>query len=221
MTAARVTVCTTLAAAAGGLVVVLVTRKATHVWDVGGLCNGILAGLVSITAGCASVYPWQAVLIGGIGGFVYMGGSRLSLKLKIDDPLDAFAVHGCCGFWACLATGLFAAPKYAYGAGAGAFYGEGKQLGATCVALAAEIAWTSVLAGSMFKGLKALGMLRISSDVEEVGMDISKHGGHAFNYTPRGDPAGEASKEGTNHGGDSLSGSKYQVHPEDKVTPMD
>ena len=65
----------------------------------------------------------------------------------------------------------------------------------------------------MFQGLKALGMLRISSSVEEVGMDVSKHGGHAFNYTPRGDPAGEASKEG-------LSGTKYQVHPEDKVTQL-
>ena len=54
-----------------------------------------------------------------IGGLVYIGGSRLELKLKIDDPLDAFAVHGCCGLWACIATALFSVPDYAWGAGGG------------------------------------------------------------------------------------------------------
>ena len=88
--------------------------------------------------------PWHAIFIGSIGGLVYLGGSRLELKLKIDDPLDAFAVHGCCGFWACIATGLFSVPQYAWGAGGGLFYGYGNQLGLTVLVLLAEISWTSV-----------------------------------------------------------------------------
>ena len=66
----------------------------------------------------------------------------------------ALQVHGCCGCWACIATALFSVPAYSYGAGAGLFFGHGKQLGATVVCLLAEIAWTSLLAASMFLALK-------------------------------------------------------------------
>ena len=76
------------------MAVVMITKQLDHVWDLGALCNGILSGLVSINAGCATVLPWHAVLIGVFGGIVYMIGSRLELRLKIDDPLDAFSVHG-------------------------------------------------------------------------------------------------------------------------------
>ena len=66
-----------------------------HIWDLGALCNGILAGLVSITAGCATVLPWHAMLIGIIGGLVYLGGSRLELKFKVSlasSLLDTFNI---------------------------------------------------------------------------------------------------------------------------------
>ena len=59
------------------------TKKLDHIWDLSALCNGILAGLVSITAGCATVLPWHAMFIGSIGGLVYLGGSRLELRLKV------------------------------------------------------------------------------------------------------------------------------------------
>ena len=76
-------------------------------FDIGLALNGILGGLVSITANCSVVNHWAAVLIGMIGAFVCYGASRLLLKLRVDDPLDAFAVHGACGFWGLLATGIF------------------------------------------------------------------------------------------------------------------
>ena len=171
------------------MAVVMITKQLDHVWDLGALCNGILSGLVSINAGCATVLPWHAVLIGVFGGIVYMIGSRLELRLKIDDPLDAFSVHGCCGFWACIATGLFTVPDYAYGAGAGLFYGECKQLGLTVLVLLAEITWTSLIAGMMFLLLKKARLLRITNAVEDVGIDLCKTGGSAYSFEGNGDPA--------------------------------
>ena len=190
--AARSVVTTTLSAATGGLTVVALDKLlGSKTWDVGAVCNGILGGLVSITAGCSTVYPWAAVLIGFLGGLVYFGASNLVLKvLKVDDPLDAFAVHGACGFWGCLATALLAAPAYAYSgtvddgckelAGVGAFYGGGCLIGVTFAALIAEIAWVGGTSFLMFSALKMAGLLRVSSEVEEAGMDISKHGGTAY-----------------------------------------
>ena len=87
-TAARCVVNTTLSAATCGLTVVVLDKLfGSRTWDVSAVCNGILGGLVSITAGCSTVYPWAAVLIGFIGGFVYFGSSKLVLNvLKVDDP---------------------------------------------------------------------------------------------------------------------------------------
>ena len=162
-------------------------------WDVGAVCNGILGGLVSITAGCSVTYPWAAALIGFLGGFVYFGASKMVLKImKVDDPLDAFAVHGACGFWGCIATALFSAPAFAYYgelagtdcnsdcAGVGLFYGCGCLMGVTMAALVAEITWVGGMTFIMFFILKMAGILRVSQEVEEAGMDVSKHGGSAY-----------------------------------------
>ena len=102
---ARAAMCTTLSAAIGGITVVGFGRIFSKTYDVGMMCNGILAGLVSITAGCACMLPWAAFLTGFIGAFVYYGASKLMLKLQIDDPLDAFAVR---------ADLLYIAPLYPY-----------------------------------------------------------------------------------------------------------
>merc|ERR1719318_218998 len=71
------------------------------------MCNGILAGLVSVTAPCGNVECGSAFLIGLIGGALYQGTSLLVFKMKIDDPIDAFAVHGACGAWGVIAAALF------------------------------------------------------------------------------------------------------------------
>ena len=104
---ARVAVTTTLAPAAGGITTLLIKKALTGQFELGAVCNGILGGLVSITAGCSVVHPYAAIIIGMLGGFVYVGASSLLVKLHIDDPLDAFAVHGACGAWGTIAVGLF------------------------------------------------------------------------------------------------------------------
>jgi Amt family ammonium transporter len=194
MHASRSVVTTTISAATGGVVVVLLDKLfGSKTWDVGAVCNGILGGLVSITAGCSTVYPWASFLIGFLGGGIYFGSSKLVLNYcKIDDPLDAFAVHGACGFWGCIATAFLAAPAYAYGSSAkdsiedcsepykGAFYGGDCLIGVTIAALIAEIAWVGGLSFLMFFLLKMTGLLRVSQDIEEMGMDVSKHGGTAY-----------------------------------------
>ena len=75
--------------------------------DFQGLTNGILAGLVSITAACNNVEPWAAVIIGIFGSLCYSVSCKVMDKLEIDDPLDAFQVHGVCGFYGCLCAALF------------------------------------------------------------------------------------------------------------------
>lgn len=119
-TMARAAVTTTLSAAMGGLAGLLVKRLlpsslgGTGLYDIGHTCNSLLGALVGITAGCATVHPWASILIGIIAAFVYHFASCMMRKFKIDDPLDAFAVHGACGMWGVLAAGLFTAKEYSY-----------------------------------------------------------------------------------------------------------
>jgi len=178
---ARAICTTTLSAASGGITVVLLDKMlASKTWDVGMLCNGILAGLVSITAGAADVLPWMAMVIGFLGGFVYIASSKITLYVcKVDDPLDAFSVHGCCGFWGVMANALFAADLPGRGV-KGAFYGNGAPLGAGLVFCFADIGWTGGLSCIMFMSLKMANVLRVSAEVEDAGMDVSKHGGSAY-----------------------------------------
>lgn len=191
----RAAVTTTISAAAGGITTVVIDRAVSQIFDLHMVCNGILAGLVSITAGCASTYPWAAFCIGVVGAFVYYGASKLLLKLKIDDPLDAFAVHGAAGFWGVLAVGFFAAPEYVgYGwkdaVGAdfcyaecykGLFYGGGSTFAGQLVALIVEVSWCAATGVILFWVLRLAGILRISAEMENAGLDTSKHGGSAFN----------------------------------------
>jgi len=150
---------------------------------------------VGVTAGCASVSAPGAIVIGFLSAFVYHAASCLMRKLKIDDPLDAFAVHGACGFWGCVSVGLFAVKAYSYvpnasnpmyaeikGYDGGAFTGEtvGAVLGAELVALIIEIIWVGGMSSILFGTLKMTGMLRVSKEVEEAGLDSSKHGGSAY-----------------------------------------
>jgi len=181
---ARCVATTTLSAAAGGLTVLFIDKViGSKTWDVGQLCNGILAGLVSITAGCAAVYPYAALLMGFLGAFVYKGASLFVLRLcKVDDPLDAFAVHGACGFWGVIAAALFAISEFTGGTN-GLFAGGdncGDYLAAGLIFCLADIAWTGSWSVIMFLPLKLAGLLRVSAEVEEAGMDISKHGGSAY-----------------------------------------
>merc|ERR1719396_173186 len=126
--AGLVAVNTTLSPCVAGLVVFLLRARVMEpkLLDVGGFCNGILAGLVAITAGCANVEPYEAIIIGIFAAFVYQGASMLLKKLKVDDVVDAFPVHGACGIWGVVALGFFGNPASGIG-GNGVLYG-GNQL---------------------------------------------------------------------------------------------
>jgi Amt family ammonium transporter len=174
-TAGLVAVNTTLAPCMAGLVVFVgrATFLPPRKLDLGGFCNGILAGLVAITAGCAFVKPWEAIIIGFIGGFVYMGASLLLKTLKIDDVVDAFPVHGACGIWGVLAVGLFGDEEHGMG-GNGLFYG-GDQLRVQVMGVLIIILWAGGLSFLIFMPLRKLGALRLSDQFQEEGADTLEH----------------------------------------------
>lgn len=97
---------TTLSAAAGGLTTFLLIMLIDKIECVSSLSNGLLAGLVAITAGCDSSNSFWSLGIGFMAGCIFVGTSKLLKILKVDDPLDAFAVHGANGLWGCIASGL-------------------------------------------------------------------------------------------------------------------
>jgi len=175
VTAGRVAVNTTLAPCVAGLLVFLLRAKAVSpkALDVGGFCNGILAGLVAITAGCNAVEPWEAALIGLVGGFLYQGTSMVVAKLRVDDVVDAFAVHGANGLWGILALGFFGDPNKSAG-GNGAFYG-GNQMGTQIVAALVIAAWAAVLSLVILVPLRLLGGLRLTDDFQDKGADAVEH----------------------------------------------
>ena len=153
--------------------------------------NGCLTGLVAITAGCASVDTWAAVVIGIVSGWVYMFASKLIIRLRIDDAVDAIPVHMFGGMWGVIAAGLFSKPDllerafmltahvgwfYEWGRGSGDFTMIGTQL----CGVAFILGWVGVTTGIFFYTLNFFGMLRISPLEEEAGMDISRHKGSAY-----------------------------------------
>jgi Amt family ammonium transporter len=173
--AGLVAVNTTLAPCLAGLVVFFLRAHVCQpkLLDVGGFCNGILAGLVSITAGCAFVKPWEACIIGFTGGLLYQASSMTLQKLKIDDVVDAFSVHGACGMWGVFALGLFGNPDEGMG-GNGLFYG-GDQLRTQVMGILVIVVWTAALSFLIFAPLRKIGWLRLGNAFQDEGADILEH----------------------------------------------
>lgn len=221
LVAERCAVTTTLAAATGGVVTLVVIKLRDQIFDLIACLNGILAGLVSITAACAFVEPYAAVVIGAIGALVYIGAAQLLLMVKIDDPLEAFPIHGAAGMWGAIAPGLFNRLKYQEDAGFssdttnyGAFYGGGgRLLGANVVAILVIAAWTVALLGPMFFVLHKLQVLRISPEEEIIGNDVSKHGGVAYPIDAAVAAEKAAAHEIENFGMDDNLRAENQPHP--------
>lgn len=147
--------------------------------------NGLLAGLVAITAGCSTVEPYGAFLIGVLASPVYLFSSRAIKSMGIDDVVDAFPVHGCCGAFGVFMTGFFAtkdnysAAYYGDRAGkcAGVLYGgSGNMLGANIVSIIVIFCWVTFWSCVLFGGLKSVNLLRVDDAVEEEGLDSSEHG---------------------------------------------
>jgi len=174
-TAANALVNTTLAPCAGGLVAWLLRRYvlAPYIFDVPALCNGVLAGLVAVTAGSGFVKHWEALIIGALAGVFYCLSVKLLTKLQIDDPIDAVSVHFTNGLWGTIAIGFFGNPKEPFG-GNGVFYG-GDQLGVQVVACICFIVWSAVWSLLIFIPLRLLGYLRWSDEIQDLGADVSQH----------------------------------------------
>ena len=180
----RVAVTTNLAAAAGAIVAMIVSWVIGKKPDASMSLNGALAGLVGITAGCYTVTPMGAILIGAIAGaLVYFSVIFIDSVLKIDDPVGAVSVHGVCGAFGTLACGLFNA-EAVLGIGdanGGLFYGGGfAQLGTQLAGIGAAFAWAFGLGLVMFTIIKVTVGLRASKEEEIKGLDIGEHGMEAY-----------------------------------------
>lgn len=173
-----VAVTTVLAGAAGAVVAMFVTWIRSGKPDPAMAGNGLLAGLVSITAGCGAVYNWSAVLIGLIGGIIVVFAVDLfDHVLKVDDPVGAIAVHGVCGAWGVIAVGLFAATDAEGFWKKGLFYGGGfDQLWPQIVGVVSIAAFVAVSMLIVFGAIKATVGLRVSEQEELEGLDIHEHG---------------------------------------------
>ena len=173
---------TNLAAAAGAISAMVTIWLIGGKPDLGMTMNGCLAGLVAITAPCAFVVPGVAIVIGLIGGAIVVFGALLLDRLRIDDPVGAFPVHGMNGIWGTLAVGLFATPELSGGLGGpGLFYGGGlKQLAVQALGVASVVAFVVVGMGLVFLVIKKTIGLRVSKEEELRGLDIGEHGLEAY-----------------------------------------
>jgi Amt family ammonium transporter len=145
-------------------------RGTNNEYSLSALFNGVLAGLVGITASCNNVEPFCAFFIGVMAGFIYFGYTKLFVKCKMDDPIDAIAVHMGTGMWGAIAVGIFdQSTGFLYGHG-------GRQLGVQVCAVVVNLLWTginSVLLSFLFK---FTGIFRISEEHEKEGLDIFHFG---------------------------------------------
>lgn len=184
--AGRVAVTTTLAACAGAVTANFFSKGTTGKWDMGYVVNGALGGLVGITAGCATVQPWAAIIIGAVAAVVVIGVMKLLDALKIDDPVGAVPVHMGGGIWGVLAVGLFTDQDLlnsAYGSteNYGLLLGGGaEQFLAQLIGIAAIVGWTAVTAGALFLAIKFTIGLRVDEHEELAGLDIGEHGMSAY-----------------------------------------
>ncbi|MGA7757472.1 MAG: ammonium transporter [Ilumatobacteraceae bacterium] len=174
-----VAVNTMLAAAAGGLFCTITIWLVAGKPDVAMIGNGVLAGLVAITAPCGAVTPLMAALIGAIGGILVVFSVLFFDKVKVDDPVGAISVHGVVGAWGLLSIGLFSTYDDAFlgREDAGLFYGGGfDQLAVQIVMLLIILAWVGITTAIVFGAIKATIGLRVSAEEEIEGLDVLEHG---------------------------------------------
>lgn len=167
---------TNLAAVAGGLATMLFTWIKYGKPSLSLTLNGILAGLVGITAGCDLVSPAGALAIGAICGILLpLGVDFIDQKLHIDDPVGASSVHGICGITGTLLTGLFSVSS-------GALYGHGFGFfGAQCLGILCIDGWATVTGIILFQTIKHTVGLRVDKRIEEEGLDVYEHGESCYN----------------------------------------
>ena len=172
---------TNSAAAIGGITWLFVEWKYIGKPTLLGLASGVITGLVAITPAAGFVTLSGALIIGAISGIIgFLGVVVLKHKLSYDDSLDAFGIHGLCGIWGALATGLFASPSITQGA-AGLFYGNPGQVWIQFLSIAGTIAFSAAATIIVIYVTKMLtNGIRVDKDDELAGLDNTFHGERAF-----------------------------------------
>ncbi len=171
---ASIAVTTNIAAAAGAITAMITAWFFLGKPDAGMSLNGALAGLVTITAGCASVSPTSAAIMGALGGIVVVLSVLLLENLRIDDPVGAISVHGTCGALGTLLLGFFDSSS-------GVFAGGGfTLLWAQFVGVVAVLVWCLVTGFILFYAIKAATGLRVTQEEEQAGLDYEEHGASAY-----------------------------------------
>lgn len=166
---------TTLAAGAGGIGATLLSWMLFGKPDLSMGLNGILGGLVGITACCDCMSNGMAVVVGFVAAALIIGAVMLLDRLQIDDPVGAFPVHGVCGMWGCLAIGILPNTHLESGA---------TSLGIQLIGTLSIVAWSFVTMFILFSVLKGIGILRVTEEEEQRGLDVSEHGMQAYTGTP-------------------------------------
>jgi Amt family ammonium transporter len=184
---AEIAVNTALASASGGLTALFYVWQRHRRPDVAMACNGMLGGLVAVTASCAFIAPPAAALVGLVAGLlVSWSVGALEAKLRIDDPVGAIAVHGVCGAWGTLAVGLFADGSFGEGWNGvegpvrGLLFGDPTQLAAQLVGVVTNALIVFSLAFGFFFGMERLVGNRVAAEVEWSGLDEMEMGSQAY-----------------------------------------
>ena len=169
-----IAITTNLAAAAGAITAMITAWIMLGKPDAGMSLNGALGGLVTITAGCASVSPTSAAIMGAIGGIVVVLSVLMFENLRVDDPVGAISVHGTCGALGTLLLGFFDSSS-------GVFFGGGfGLLWAQFVGVVAVLVWCLVTGFILFYAIKAITGLRVTQEEEQAGLDYEEHGASAY-----------------------------------------
>ncbi|MBM3683309.1 MAG: ammonium transporter [Actinobacteria bacterium] len=168
---------TTLSAAAGAVVAMFTIWAKAGKPDVAMAANGLLAGLVGVTAGTYAMSAVGAVITGAVSGALVVASVFFFDRIKIDDPVGAISVHGVCGAWGTIAVGLFSAKEVEGVVAKGLFYGGGaSQLVSQLIGVVAVAAFTMAAAAVLFLGIKATIGLRVPEEEEIAGLDVTEHG---------------------------------------------
>src|SRR5918997_5817402 len=179
----EVALVTMLGAAGGVLGAFIATTLFQRTIDIGMVANGMIAGLVAITAPSGYIVPWPAPIIGAVAGLIVVTGVVL-IDRKLDDPVGALSAHGLAGIWGTPACGIFTAPRFAeynaFGEAGLVYNGSFDQLGTQALGVVVVFGFVFILSFATFALIKATIGLRVSEEQEDAGLDIVEHGMYGY-----------------------------------------
>jgi Amt family ammonium transporter len=205
---AEVAMVTLLGGCAGVLGAFVAGRFFQKTIDIGMVGNGMIAGLVAITAGSGYVEAWAALPIGAVAGLIVVAGV-IVIDRKLDDPVGALSAHGLAGIWGTLACGIFTSPRLAaynaFGKPGLIYNGSFHQIGTQALGVVTVFAFVFVLSFATFAAIKATIGLRVSDEEEDAGLDIVEHG--MYGYPEQFIPAPEIGAASTGPAAPAYAGS--------------